>query len=404
MNRDALIRTALVALAALPLATLTAPKAHAQSGELLAPPVSRYDDRYDDRVSDEAYHWRDIPERDRIPIARAAFDREGYRLIDDRGQSIVVPFESNNLYVMRFGRTSGGMYFVNDDGVPTLYVSPNDFLENRLASGARWYPFPRNYDYVRPVYLGVAPTWNDYCNMGWYPGMVYYGGWWDYRPWSFGVTFRPTNGLFISIGSRSWSRWDDFCGYSRYTPYQRVIIVDSPRNYRPTTIIRTGGYSRNNDWNRGRNDRDRGDYRGGYSRDGGNRGGAERYEQQKDRIVRNGDASRYDSSGRGGSSDRTDRYSRDNAGSSRDGGRYDASRTGSSDRTGGFDRGSSSGRSGGFDRGSSGRPSSDAGRSSGSDRARPTSGGDRGRSADTGRSSGGGRSSSRDRESGRQRG
>lgn len=391
MNRDALIRTALVALAALPLAALTMPAAHAQSGELLAPPVSRYDDRYDDRVSDEAYSWRDIPERDRIPISRASFDRDGYRLIDDRGQSIVVPFEGNNLYVLRFGRTSGGMYFVNDDGVPTLYVSPSDYLENRLASGARWYPFPRNYDYVRPVYLGVAPTWNDYCNMGWYPGMVYYGGWGDYRPWSFGVTYRALPGLYISVGSRSWSRWDDFCGYYRYTPYQRVIIVNSPRNYRPTTIVGTGGYSRNNDWNRGR-----GDYRGGYSRDGGNRGGAERYEPQKDRIVRNGDSSRYDGSGRTGS---TDRYSRDNGSSSRDAGRYD-----SSGRTGGFDRGSDSSRTGSVDRGSAGRPSSDAGRSGGGDRARPTSGGDRGRSSDAGRSSGGGRSSSRDRESGRQRG
>ena len=389
-NRDALIRTALVALAALPLSVLTAPAAHAQRGDLLAPPLSRYDDRIDD----QAYLWRDLPERERIPIERASFDREGYRLIDDRGQCIVVPFSGNNLYVMRFGRTSGGMYFANEDGVPTLYVSSNDYLENRQVAGARWYPFPRNYDYVRPVYLGVAPTWNDYCGMGWYPGMVTYGGWYDYRPWSYGITFRPTNGLFISIGNQSWNRWDDFCGYSRYTPYQRVIIVDSPRYY-STTVIRTGGYSRDNDWYRGRNDSDRGDYRGGYSRDGGgNRGGAERYEPQKDRIVRNGEASRYDGSGRTGSSDR---YSRDNGGSSRDTGRYDNSgRAGGSDRTGGFDRGSSGRTGGGFDR------SSDAGRTGGFDRARSTSGGDRGRSSDTGRSSGGRSSSSRDRESGRQ--
>ena len=386
MNRVAPFTAfAAAALAAAPLSA-----ARAQYPEPLAPPVSDYAGR-----TDEAYLWRDVPSGERVPIERASFDRDGYRLIDDRGQAIAVPFDGNNLYVMRFGRTSGAMYFVNDGGVPTLYVSSGDYLDNRMVSGARWYPFPRNYEYDRPVYLGIAPTWNDYCAMGWYPGMVYYGGYWGYRPWSYGVTFRPTAGLYISIGGHSWNRWDEYYGYYRYTPRERVVIVDSPRYYRSTTIIHSdGGYRRDRDYRGGS---DRGDYRGGYSR-----GGAERYEPQKDRYVRGGTIS-------SGSSSRDDRYSRSDSGRPS----YSPSRPDSSGRDSarpGYSRDSSAGS------GSSGsaRPgySRDSSRSDSRDSAgsaRTGSGGaDRrgGGSSDTHRapdrgSSGGSRGSSRDREAGK---
>ena len=237
MNRVALLPIIAAMLAAAPLSA-----ALAQNGERLAPPLSRYDDRY----ADDTFSWRGVPDGERIPVERASFDRDGYRLIDDRGQAILVPFEGDNLYTMRFGRTSGAMYFVNDGGVPTLYISSSDYLENRTVSGARWYPFPRNYEYTRPVYLGLAPTWNDYCSMGWYPGMVYLRRLVRLPPVELRHHVPAYAPASISpSASHSWSRWDDFCGYSRYTPYQRVDHRGQPAQLpRPRRSSIRGGYSR----------------------------------------------------------------------------------------------------------------------------------------------------------------
>lgn len=372
----------------------------------MAPPVrgsySQYDDTFD---------WRDVNPGERVEITRASFDQDGYQLVDRRGQIIIVPFENNNLYVMRFGQTSGRTFFVNDGGIPTLYMPANGYLENLAASGARWYPFPQQFSYTRPIYIGVAPSWNDYMVMGWYPGMTYWGGYWDYNPWRVGYRYAPMSSWSIRIGNFSYTRWDDYCGFWRTTPARRIVFVDRPSRF-------SGGYSynRGRDWNRG----DR------YSRN----------EPQKDRLVRPGDnryngngrydrndrndKGRYENNDRFGNNNRTynsggsDRFGSSN-GSARD---RESGRSGynNSDsrfsRAGGFDRGSDSrsgsfgsssgdrfSRPGGFDR-SSGGSSSDR-RPTGIGQSRP-SGGSR---APESRSSGGGRSSggsSRERESRRQ--
>jgi hypothetical protein len=285
----------------------------------IAPPVGgRYSNRFDD-----AYDWRDVPSGERIPIVRASLDRDGYRLFDDRGQLIIVPFENDNLYIMRFGRTMGRTYFVREGGVPTLYLPEGGYIENLAVSGVRWYPFPQRYYYSRPIFIGPAPSWNDYCTMGWYPGMVYYGGWWDYNPWRYGCRFAPLSGWSISIGNFSYTRWDDYCDYWRVTPARRVIFVDRSTYYSPRVIYR---------------DQDRYPY--------------VRNEPQKDRLVRPGsyDYSRSDRFDR----DRDDRFSRS-------GGSFGSSSSSRDDRfsrSGSFEWGRSPSPSPSRSSGSSGRSSS----------------------------------------------
>ena len=67
------------------------------------------------------YKWQDVPVGQQVGIARAQFDQGGYQLVTDTGDTIVVPFVNQNLYVMRFGRSNGQTYFVNENGAPTLY-------------------------------------------------------------------------------------------------------------------------------------------------------------------------------------------------------------------------------------------------------------------------------------------
>ncbi len=135
-----------------------------------------------------------------------------------------MPFENQNLYVLRFGRSYGpNMYFVNEGDAPTLYLRNGDFLENAAAQNARWYPISPDYNYTRPIYVSLAPSWNDYTAMGWYPGMVTYGGMWGYQP---GVHFVWMPGFSIHIGG---ARYTDYVSYHNYytrTPgYVRTRVV-----------------------------------------------------------------------------------------------------------------------------------------------------------------------------------
>jgi len=189
------------------------------------------------------YDWRDVPAGQQVPINRAVFDQGGYQLFAASGETIVVPFENQNMYVMKFGRTGGNMYFINEGGVPTLYVREGMFLENAAASGARWYPFPQNYNYTRPVYMGLAPTWSDYVGMGWYPGMHYYGGYWGYSPWHSGLMYAAMPGLVIHIGGRPYSSWTSYSTYYRSNPTNRIVVNNS-RSFNYSSVRRgsTGSF------------------------------------------------------------------------------------------------------------------------------------------------------------------
>jgi hypothetical protein len=169
------------------------------------------------------YQWQDVPANQQVPIVRATFDQGGYQIFAQSGETIVVPFVNNNLYVMKFGRSNGANYFVNENGVPTLYLAPGQGLANASAQGAMWYPIPQNYAYSAPMYVALAPSWAEYTNMGWYPGMMYYGGLWGYSPYSH---FSWMPGFYISVGGR---RYSDYVGYHSYytsTPgYVRTSVV-----------------------------------------------------------------------------------------------------------------------------------------------------------------------------------
>ena len=82
------------------------------------------------------FDWTDVPQNQVVPVERAAFDAGGYQIYDTTGDTIVVPFTNNNLYVMEFAKsTDGTMYFVNDGNEPILYVPRGGYLENATVPG-----------------------------------------------------------------------------------------------------------------------------------------------------------------------------------------------------------------------------------------------------------------------------
>jgi len=171
------------------------------------------------------YDWTQVPVNQNVPVVRAVFDQQGYQIYDQAGDTIEVPFANQNMYVMKFGQSNNGQeYFINDGTAPTLYIPQGGYVENASAQGARWYPFPQNYAYSQPVYMGLAPTWADFTGMGWYPGMAYYGGYWGYRPWAPGLFYTPMVGLNFNIGGRPYYGWDTYHSYYRSNPANRVTL------------------------------------------------------------------------------------------------------------------------------------------------------------------------------------
>lgn len=186
----------------------------------MAPPMNQ------GQQSAGVYQWQEVPRGQQVPIIRATFDQGGYQIFAQTGETIVVPF-NQNLYAMKFGRTSGQSYFVNNGDAPILYLAPGSYLENAAAQNARWYPIPDNYaSYNGPMYVGLAPSWNEYTAMGWYPGMNYYGGMWSYNP--YGFHWMP--GFYISIGGARYTDWTGYHTYYTRTPgYVRTTTIY--RNY-----------------------------------------------------------------------------------------------------------------------------------------------------------------------------
>ncbi len=180
-----------------------------------------------------AYNWTEVPVNQQVQISRAVFDQGGYQLYSPQG-TIVVPFANQNLYVMKFGQSgNGGMYFVNNGQVPTLFLPPGAGLDNAAQPGARWYPFPQNYAYTQPVYVGLAPSWSAFSGMGWYPGMAYYGGYWGYNPYG----YAPMLGLHFLIGGSPYYGWNSYhsyyMGHPGYAPMRvvnRTVYNQAARN------------------------------------------------------------------------------------------------------------------------------------------------------------------------------
>jgi hypothetical protein len=187
-----------------------------------------------------AYNWTDVPVGQQVQITHAIFDQGGYQLFSPQG-TIVVPFANQNMYVMKFGQSqTGSMYFVNSGQFPTLYLPQGAGLQNVSQPGSNWYPFPQNYNYTQPVYVGLAPSWSAFTGMGWYPGMAYYGGYYGYSPYSI---VGPMVGLHFLIGGSPYYGWNSYHSYYNSHPgYAPMRVVNrTVYNHAARTSFNSGG-------------------------------------------------------------------------------------------------------------------------------------------------------------------
>jgi hypothetical protein len=206
----------LAVTAVLSLLTITA---LAQDPTPMAPPVQTDAPQGDSAGADSVFHWQEVPQGQEVPLTHAAFDQGGYQLYDTQGETIIIPFNSQNLYVMKFARSAtGAMYFVNEGDAPVLYVPRHGYLGNATVAGARWYPFGKGFHPAQPVYLGIAPSWSGFVGMGWYPDMYAYGGYWGQTSFLQGGVFGPSIGLFFEIGGQHYSGWNGYRHYSQGHP------------------------------------------------------------------------------------------------------------------------------------------------------------------------------------------
>ena len=186
----------------------------------------------------------EVPQNQQVPIERATFDRGGYQLYDTVGEVILIPFTNDNLYVMKFSQTSSDqMSFVNDRGTPTLYVPSGGYLENASVPGGKWYPFPENFPSNDPVYLGIAPSWDSYLNMGWYPDMSCYGGYYCDTSYPDGGDFEPTLNLCFDIGGTRFFGWNAFHRYCLWHPPWRHMGLATGTSSTVAIVLKQVGRS-----------------------------------------------------------------------------------------------------------------------------------------------------------------
>jgi hypothetical protein len=166
---------------------------------------------------DNVFQWTEVPQNQKVPITRAVFDQSGYQLYDSVGETVVVPFTNDNLYVMKFAPSDDGtMYLLNDGDAPVLYVPKGGYLENATEPGARWYPFSKGFHPTHPVFIGVAPSWHAFISLGWAPDVVVRGGYWGRTSFVAGGVFAPSAGLVFEVGGQSYSGW---------TPYHAYVVA-----------------------------------------------------------------------------------------------------------------------------------------------------------------------------------
>lgn len=208
-------------------------------------------------AADSVFNWKEIPEDQEVPLSRASFDQGGYQLYDTSGETIVVPFASENLYVMKFAASpSGRLYFKNEGGYPVLFVPKGGYLDNATVSGARWYPFGEDFHPAEPVFLGIAPSYDEFVNLGWYPDTRFYGGYYGNTSFISGGVFLPTVGLFFEVGGQSYHGWNDYHHY----------YEDHPGYYRTNYYNRDYYHYAGSHYNRFAPDRRFQGYAGGWNR------------------------------------------------------------------------------------------------------------------------------------------
>jgi len=233
----------------------------------MAPPVDNPPATTTTSHTENIFNWDEIPANQQVPLNHAVFDHGGYQLYDTVGETIVVPFANQNLYVMKFAVSPNDtLYFVNEGGTPVLYIPRDGYLENATVPGAKWYPFSADFHPATPVFLGVAPSYPDYVDIGWYPNTVIYGGYYCSTPFIAGGVFLPTIGLTFIIGGHPYHGWHEFHDYvvihpgpyhvryfheGIYRPYRGAFAAREFRGYagyhgpvgfHPGTVVAHGGH------------------------------------------------------------------------------------------------------------------------------------------------------------------
>lgn len=245
----------------------------------LAPPVASAP--APSSSSDMIFNWKEIPVDTKVPLTKATFDQGGYQLYDEVGETIVVPFDNNNLYVMKFAQTTEpNFYFTNQDGVPVLYVPAGGYLENAAVPGATWFPFSEKFHPAQPVFIGIAPSWTAFVSMAWYPNMVVHCGYWTSRPYVSGVIVTPAFAFSIVLGGTHYHGWNPYLGYVRVhpAPFHPVMIHDTNFHWGAPAfsyVHRDVMFGHHDDGHGFHGDRpgDHGGWGGGSHGDGGPHGG-----------------------------------------------------------------------------------------------------------------------------------
>ena len=183
-----------------------------------------------------AYSWQDVPEGRHVPVQQAWLDQQGYRLQADNGETISIPFVNDDLNVMKFARSNTAQtYFVNQQNeYPVLYLAKDAYVASSAAENARWQPISQEFNYSSPpVYVDVAPDWDSFHAMGWYPNMTVNGGLYGAN---IGSPFFWMNGYYVLIGGAYYRSWGAYKSYYIHAPsYVQSRAVPIAR-IRPTVI------------------------------------------------------------------------------------------------------------------------------------------------------------------------
>jgi len=195
--------------------------------------VSSHLSAFADPSSDNVFNYSEVPLNQNVQIVNATFDLGGYQLYDTQGETIIVPFDGHNIYTMQFARTEAAqMSFVNQNGIPVLYVPRGGYLVNAGVPGSRWYPLSRGYNPSQPVYVGIAPGWTAFVNMGWYPNMRCYGGYYTLTPHHIHDNVYPMPNYRFMIGESVYVGWGAFTLYIGHTAPSYHLAIVNPDFYR----------------------------------------------------------------------------------------------------------------------------------------------------------------------------
>ena len=191
----------------------------AQAQTAMAPPVAGGGGA--SASGQNVFQWQGRAHKNRqVPITRAVFDQGGYQLYDNTGETIVVPFANQNLYVMRFGQSSGGTYFVQRRQFHTDALHSARRLSGKCGSArGQMVSLPAELCLFRPGLCRPRAIVVGLCRHGLVSGHdLLRRGTTGNHPWSVGLSFSPLPGLYFSIFNHPYYGWNSYHSYYSYHP------------------------------------------------------------------------------------------------------------------------------------------------------------------------------------------